>query len=93
MEYKKIYFLELCLPFFNYLFGINFSNQKFSGLGSDPFRSKTIPLFMGYQFIGFKYYIGSKGYKAKRTEAIKNNTYIKTQLNIANTIKKKTEKL
>ncbi len=91
MEYKKNLFPGIVLTIFSIIYLVLTSQiKKFSGLGSDPLGARAIPYLWGISLLVLSIILVVRGIK-QRTEAIKNNTYIKTQLNIANTIKENRE--
>ena len=91
MEYKKNLFPGIVLTIFSIIYLVLTSQiKKFSGLGSDPLGARAIPYLWGISLLVLSIILVVRGIK-QRTEAIKNNTYVKTQLNIANIAKENRE--
>ncbi|NDO45370.1 tripartite tricarboxylate transporter TctB family protein [Clostridium sp. MD294] len=87
MDYKKNLFPGIVLTIFSIIYLILTSQiKKFSGLGSDPLGAKAIPYLWGISLLILSLILVKRGVKQRSLE-IKNNTYVKTQLNLYNIIK------
>lgn len=91
MEYKKNLFPGIVLTIFSIIYLILTSQiKKFSGLGSDPLGARAIPYLWGISLLILSIILVVRGIK-QRNQAMKDNTYVKTQFNIAAIVKENRE--
>ncbi|MEY8319890.1 tripartite tricarboxylate transporter TctB family protein [Lachnospiraceae bacterium 46-61] len=91
MEYKKNLIPGIVLTIFSIIYLVLTSQiKKFSGLGSDPLGARAIPYLWGISLLVLSLILVVRGIK-QRSLAIKNNTFVKSQLNLSGMIKENRE--
>lgn len=91
MEYKKNLFPGIVLTIFSVIFLVLTSQiKKFNGLGADPLGARAIPYFWGISLLFLSIMLIIRGMH-QRNQAIQNNTYVKTELNLLQKIKESRE--
>lgn len=91
MEYKKNLIPGIVLTIFSIIYLVLTSQiKKFSGLGSDPLGARAIPYLWGISLLVLSLILVVRGIK-QRSLAIKNNTFVKSQLNLSSMIKENRE--